>query len=46
MSINIKIPDDLHWGYKFVGTDLATDDHAGGRFRYRSATVTGEWHQS
>lgn len=30
------------WGYKFVGTDLCTDDHQGGRFRYR----LGEWHET
>ena len=32
-------PANLQWGYKFVGTDLATDDKQGGRFRYR----LGEW---
>jgi hypothetical protein len=31
---------DLTWGYKLVGTDLSTDDHQGGRHRYR----LGEWH--
>lgn len=30
---------DLHWGYKLVGVDLATDDHNGGRFRY----PLGDW---
>ena len=33
-------PAGLQWGFKFVGTDLATSDHQGGRFRYR----LGEWH--
>ena len=32
-------PANLQWGYKFVGTDLCTDDNQGGRFRYR----LGEW---
>ena len=36
------IPGGLQWGYKFVGTDLATDDHNGGRYRYR----LGEWHEA
>ena len=27
------------WGYKLVGLDLTTDDHKGGRLRYR----LGEW---
>ena len=31
--------NDLEWGYKLVGVDLTTDDHQGGRFRYRP----GEW---
>jgi uncharacterized protein YjbI with pentapeptide repeats len=34
--------NDLLWGYKLVGTDLATDDHQGGRHRYR----LGEWHDT
>lgn len=34
-----RIPAGLQWGYKFVGTDLCTDDRNGGRFRYR----LGEW---
>jgi uncharacterized protein YjbI with pentapeptide repeats len=38
----VTVPEGLHWGYKFVGTDLATDDHAGGRYRYR----LGEWHEA
>lgn len=33
-------PAGLQWGYKLVGTDLATSDHQGGRFRHR----LGEWH--
>ena len=37
----MSVPEGLQWGYKFVGTDLATDDHRGGRFRYR----LGEWHE-
>lgn len=32
----------LHWGYKLVGVDLTTDDHQGGRYRYR----LGEWHEA
>jgi hypothetical protein len=33
------VPEGLTWGYKLVGLDLATDDHRGGRFRYRP----GQW---
>jgi hypothetical protein len=33
---------DLHWGYKFVRPDLTTDDHQGGRHRWR----LGEWHHA
>lgn len=38
------VPDfaGMEWGYKFVGTDLATSDRQGGRFRYR----LGEWHEA
>jgi hypothetical protein len=35
-------PEGLQWGYKLVAADLATDDHQGGRFRYR----LGEWHEA
>ncbi len=35
-------PKGLHWGWKLVGTDLATDDHQGGRHRYH----LGEWHEA
>ena len=35
-------PEGLQWGYKFVGTDLCTDDRQGGRYRYR----LGEWHEA
>ena len=28
---------DLRWGFKFVGVDLTTDDHGGGRHRYQLA---------
>ena len=30
---------NMMWGFKLVGVDLTTDDHQGGRFRYR----LGEW---
>ena len=36
----MTVPEGLEWGFKLVGTDLATSDHQGGRFRYR----LGEWH--
>ena len=38
----MTVPEGLHWGWKLVGTDLATDNHEGGRFRYR----LGEWHEA
>lgn len=38
----MTVPAGLQWGYKFVGTDLCTDDRNGGRFRYR----LGEWHEA
>ena len=33
---------DLRWGFKFVGVDLTTDDHGGGRHRYQ----LGQWHDA
>jgi hypothetical protein len=38
----MTVPEGLHWGWKLVGTDLATDNHEGGRHRYR----LGEWHEA
>ena len=38
----MSTPDGLLWGYKFVGLDLCTDDHQGGRYRYR----LGGWHEA
>src|SRR5690606_41177917 len=34
--------EGLSWGFKLVGTDLCTDDHRGGGYRYR----LGEWHEA
>lgn len=30
---------EMEWGFKFIGTDLCTNDNSGGRFRYH----LGEW---